>query len=154
MARDLTVHTDNTLTLHDSISGTDIVFTYRTPTTNDRVRYQAARFRREGTRMINCSRRAAIDAAANVLTSIREGDFEIDGKPLSSDQASENYRSDWKKLIKDMAGDLLFIMGNDLFEGRVNPTLLEGITLVDEGDEPEDETDGGEIPPLAKSSGD
>ncbi len=154
MARDLTKHNDNTLTMHDSISGTDIVFTHRSPDTTDRVRYQAARFHREGNRMINCSRRAAIDAAANVLTGIREGDFEINGQPLSSDPVSENYRPDWKELIKDMAGDLLFIMGNILFEGKPDFDLWQDLTFVDEGDEPQDETDGGVIPPLAKSSGD
>lgn len=154
MARDLTKHNDNKLTLIDSISGTQIEFTHRTPGTEERVAYQAARFRREGNRMINCSRKAAINAAAGVLTGIREGDFEINGQPLSSDPASPNYREDWKQLIKDMAGDLLFIMGNELFEGKPDLELLQRLTFVDEGDEPAEETDGGEIPPLAKSSGD
>ena len=154
MPRDLTRHNDNKLTLLDSISGTEIEFTYSTPGTVERVAYQAARFRREGTRMINCSRKAAINAAAGVLTGIREGDFAIEGQPLSSDPTSPNYREDWKRLIKDMAGDLLFIMGNELFEGKPDLDLLQGLTFVDEADEPADETDGGEIPPLATSSGD
>lgn len=154
MARDLTKHNDNKFTMIDSISSTEIEFYHRTPGTEERVAYQAARFHRKGNFMINCSRKAAINAAAEVLNGIREGDFEIDGQPLSSDPNSPNYREDWKELIKDMAGDLLFIMGNNLFEGKPDLGLLQGLTFVDEADEPIDETDGGIIPPLAKSSGD
>lgn len=153
MARDLSKHSNNDITMYDSISGSSIQFFHRTPETDDRIRYQAAKFRREGDRMINCSRRAAIDAAANVLTGIREGDFIIDGQPLSSDPASENYRADWKELIEGMAGDLLFVMGNLLFEGQPDLELLSSLTFVDEGDAPKDETDGGKVPPLATGSG-
>lgn len=152
MARDLSKSDANELRLLDSTSGTEILFTYRTPTTADRVGYQARRFRREGNQLINCSRRAAVDAAAEVLVAIREGDFTCDNQLVSSDPASPNYRADWKDLIKDMAGDLLFIMGFELFEGRSDLAQLASLEIVDEGD-PKDETDGGNIPPLATSSG-
>ena len=152
MARDLSKSDNIPLRMLDSVSGTEIMLYYRTPTTEDRVGYQARRFRREGDKLINCARRAAIDAAAGVLTGIREGDFFCDGKPLASDPASANYRPDWHVLIKEMAGDLLFVMGYELFEGRTDLSQLESLEVVDEGI-PQEETDGGEIPPLAKSSG-
>lgn len=159
MARDLTKFDDNTLELLDSISGSSILLTYRTPTTSDRVRYQSRRFRKEGDKLINCSRKAAIEAAAGVLAGIRDGDFtcgrgpDNNPIPLSSDPTSPHYREDWKELIVDMAGDLLFILGNNLFEGQIDPKKLAALQIVDE-DETRDEEDGGIIPPLAKSSGD
>lgn len=159
MARDLTKFDDNTLELLDSISGSSIILTYRTPTTSDRVRYQSRRFRREGDKLINCSRKAMIEAAAGVLTGIRDGDFTCgrdgDGQPipLSSNPDSPHYREGWKDLIVDMAGDLLFILGNNLFEGKIDPQKLAELEIVDE-EETQDDTDGGIIPPLATSSGD
>lgn len=163
MPRDLTVFDRNELTLRDSVSGTDIVFYHRTPTTADRVRYQAARYRRDGTRLVMCFRSAAIAAGAGVLTGIREGDFTLgrdeSGQPvpLSSDPASPHYRPDWKDHVEAMAGDLLFILGHVLFEGQVDTSGLAAVQLVDEADgaePPADEEDGGEITPLATSSGD
>lgn len=160
MPRDLTRFDNNELTLQDSVSGSSIVLYHRSPTTDDRVAYQASRFRREGNRLINCSRRAAISAAAGILTGIREGDFTLGRDaaghplPLSSDPSSPHYCADWTDHVADMAGDLLYIMGTELFEGRLDPSMLSGLTVVDEGDEPQDETDGGDIPPLAMSSGD
>lgn len=159
MARDLTKFDDNKLELLDSISGSSIELTYRTPTTADRVRYQSRRFRREGNRLINCSRKAMIEAATGVLVAIRDGDFTCgrdgDGQPipLSSNPDSPHFRADWKPLVEEMAGDLLFILGNELFEGKLDTKRLADMEIVDE-EETRDEEDGGTIAPLVMSSGD
>ncbi len=165
MARDLTISEHNELILRDSVSGSDIVFYYRTPETPDRVKYQAGRFRRDGARMVMRFRSAAIEAAASVLVGIRDGDFtcgrDDEGLPIpiSSNPDSLHYREDWKDLILQMAGDLLFIMGHELFEGQVDKTFLKSVQFVDENQEdaaeqPADGEGGEEIPPLATSSGD
>lgn len=155
MPRDLQITTDNTLTLFDPIEKTQVVFTHRTPETDDRVRYMVARYKRDGARLIDRTRSALIDAAAEVLTGIRPQDFTVGGVPLSSTPGEEGYREDWKELVKAAAGDLLFLMGHELFDGRIS--LPDGFqaNIVSEFDTPAAPVEE-EMPlvPLAKSSDD
>lgn len=155
MSRDLLITTDNILKMIDPIEKTEVVFTHRTPETDDRVRFMVAKFKRDGDRLIDRTRSALIDAAASVLTGIRTGDFTIGGQPLSSTPGEEGYREDWKELIKAAAGDLLFLMGHELFDGRIS--LPDGLTtnIVSEFDTEETPAEeAGPIPPLESSSGD
>jgi len=158
MARDLQLTDNNTVTLFDPVEKTEIVFTHRTPTTDDRVRYMLGRFKRTGDKLIDRSRSAMVDAAAGVLTGIRTGDFVFSGVPISSTPGESGYREDWKELIKAAAGDLLFLLGHDLFEGKVSITREMVSSIVNEFDdeviqETEAQPEEIQIPPLAKSSG-
>lgn len=155
MARDLQLTENNTLTLMDPIGKTAIVFFHRSPTTDDRVSLMVNKFKRSGNKLIDRSRSALIDAAAEVLTGIRTGDFVFGKVPLSSTPGEEGYREDWKELLKAAAGDLLFLMGNDLFEAKLSLDDLDLKNIISEFEAGADEEPPPSeiIPPLAKSSG-
>lgn len=157
MPRNLSKHDNNQMTLIDTLSRSEIVFYHRTPETSDRVRYQSRKFRRDGNTMINCTRTALIDAAESVLTGIRDGDFTVtaaDGAEVivSSNPESPFYNLFWKEMIRDMAGDLLFLLGHSLFEGELDVGVLSKMEFVSEG-EPIDEPERATLPPLVNSSG-
>ncbi|MGD0586698.1 MAG: hypothetical protein ABSA86_13165 [Oryzomonas sp.] len=160
MPRELQILDHNTLTLYDPVEKTTVVFTYRTPSTDDRIRHMAGRYKRQGTKLIDCSRTRTIDSAVSVLTGIRPEDFAFAGKPLSSTPGENGYREDWKDLVKASAGDLLFLMGYELFEGRISLPNDAKLDIVSELDvqgstvEADDDRLKEDIPPLAKSSGD
>lgn len=159
MPRDVQIIENNTLTLFDPIEKAAVVFTHRSPTTDDRVRYMVAKYKRDGDKLIDRTRSALIDAAGGILTGIRPEDFTIGGLPLSSDPESVHFREDWKERVKASAGDLLFLMGHELFEGRIS--LPDGCqtSIVSEFDaslipHSSSDVDVEVIPPLANSSGD
>lgn len=159
MARELKTAGIHTITLWDPVEKAEVVFSHRMPGTEERLRYMVGRYKRQGTKLIDRTRSALIDAAASVLAGIRTGDFTIDGVPLSSTEGEEGYRDDWKELVRDAAGDLLFLMGHELFEGRISLTAEEqqGLEIVGEFDpSPSPLTSDAsqeDIPPLATSSG-
>ena len=134
--RDLTYFEDNQITLKDPVSGAAITFTHRTPTTADRVQYMSRRFRRDGNRLFICQKQAAIEAAAAIITGVSDNSFACgrdqhnNPLPLSSDPASPHYRADWKQLLQQMAGDLLYIIGNQLFEGPPDLDDLATLELI------------------------
>lgn len=158
MPRDLQLVENNTITLMDPVDKFEVVFSYRTPTTDDRVRYQASRYKREGTKLIDRSRSAVVEAALGVLVGIRTGDFTYAGAPVSSNPENPEYREDWKELVAAAAGDLLFLMGHDLFEGRVSIPDGANIEIVSEFEAAADKAEAEKaaeepIPPLASCSG-
>lgn len=134
--RDLTRFDDNETRLVDPVTGTIIIFYHRTPETADRVSYMSQRFRREGKKLIIAQKQAAINAAAAVLTGVSDGSFacgrdaENNPVPMSSNPALPHYREDWKQQLVLMAGDLLYILGNQLFEGPPDADDLSGLTIV------------------------
>lgn len=163
MPRNLEQCTNNEFRFHDPRTGEEVIFFYRSPTTEDRVRHQARRYGRRDGKLINRARSACIESAAGILTGIRDGDFILGDRPFSSIPGNPGYREDWRILLEEMAGDLLLVMGHDLFEQRISTELLKGLEIVDEFEpspdglrpasaEMEDEVK--DVPPLAKSSGD
>lgn len=142
MARNLMKDDDNSVTLYDPVDGSEVVFRHRAVTSRDRVRHLTRKYERQGNRLINRHHSACIESALDVLTGIRDGDFVWGISPISSDPASEAYRADWKNLIAEMAGDLLFILGADLFEPKADTSILSDIAVVSEFD-----SDSGTSPP-------
>lgn len=154
MARNLKKDDDNTVTLFDPVEKTEVVFSHRAPTSRDRVRHMTRKYERQGDKLINRHHSACMESALEVLTGIREGDFLYGDEPLSSDPASPHYREDWKELVGEMAGDLLYVLGVDLFEPKVDPSVFLDIPLVSEFDardesRPQEETI---VPPLGGAS--
>lgn len=133
--RELKTANDNVMTITDPLDGSEVQFFYRTPETPDRVKYMVNRYRRSGQVMVDCTRSAAIAAATDVLTGIRPGDFCFAGQPLSSTPGEAGYREDWKELLVAVAGDLLFLLGFDLFVGRISAADIEHIPLRGEHEE-------------------
>lgn len=115
--RDLTPSDRNEITINDTRSGTEIKLFYRNPKTQEEVGYQAALFVRKGGKLKINAFETRLKYGLQILTGIREGDFGINGQPISSDLGSKNYREDWKALIKDQAPDIVTAFAFAIFEG-------------------------------------
>jgi hypothetical protein len=120
--RDLQKSERNTIRVQDAISGSEIELYYRTPTTKEMVEYQRLLVKRVQGKTIYDAVNARLTMGLKILTGFREGDFGFDGKPISSDPASPNYREDWKELLAESASDIITAFAFAVFEGvRVNP---------------------------------
>lgn len=145
MPRELVATLDNTLSIVDRLSKESVLLTYRTPTTDERVGYQKGLMIRKGNRIVSRIPETQLKYGSAILTGIRPGDFVAEGLPLSSTPGEEGYRDDWKELVEATAGDLLLILGREVFEGvqDLAPQIAAGLALVD------DEEEGDEAAPLA-----
>lgn len=115
--RDLTKTDKNVLKITDSISASEIELYYRNPATTEIVAYQNRMYRREGNKVKIDAANTRIDFGLKVLTGFRDGDFGIDGKPISADPASPGYCKDWKTHLKENAGDIIMTLAMHVFEG-------------------------------------
>lgn len=113
---------NNEMELTDNLSKSRIVLNYRLPTTKERVKYTADCIQRQGTKIIDKTTEVRIRDGKKILTSIREGDFEIpspDGRdfvPLASDADSKNYKSNWKDLVEECGSDILEFLAIQVFD--------------------------------------
>jgi hypothetical protein len=144
---DLTKSTRNLLEIRHAASGTVVGLFYRTPTTQERVGYSKGHTKRVGNKMVDSSFENRLKYARKICTGIREGDFGYEGRPVSSDPESADYREDWKALLEEMAADLLTVLAIIIFEGTFRNVDIEG----DEEESPED-GEGEDVPPLPRSS--
>lgn len=83
--RELKTSDKNKLTIADARSGTEIELYYRTPAPSEEVAYQARLIKRKGNKVVFNSHETRLEFGFKILTGFRDGDFGIDGKPLSSD---------------------------------------------------------------------
>lgn len=122
--RDLTKSDKNQLIIHDGRSGTDIELYYRNPTTQEEVSYQSKLFRRQGKKLLINAYETRVEMGLKIITGFREGDFGIEGKPISSEPQSPAFREDWKELLKENASDIITALAFQIFESaRVDPGL-------------------------------
>lgn len=126
--RDLSVNQKNILIINDGRSGSTLELYYRNPTTEEEAGYQVKMVKRQGKKVILNLHPTRIEYGLKVLTGFREGDFGLDGKVISSDPSSENYREDWKELFKQGASDIIAILGRTVFEGAT----VEGNVDIEE----------------------
>ena len=129
--------TDNKVKLVDGISGAEIEFSYRTPSTTELQEYFSSGVIKDadGKAKLN-GVVARVAFAKEILTGIRDGDFlDAEGKPISSDASSADFRTDWKDLVEQGAADLLNLFVLATFDRTVMQTQEDAL-------------------PLAKSSGD
>uniref|UniRef100_A0A6M3L271 Uncharacterized protein n=1 Tax=viral metagenome TaxID=1070528 RepID=A0A6M3L271_9ZZZZ len=115
--RDLTITERNKLTIQDGRTGDDIVLYYRNPTSAEEVDYQNSLFKRKGRKLITNVPQTRITFALRIITGFGEGAFGYEGKEISADPSSVNYRSDWKDLLKACASDILSAFSQAIFEG-------------------------------------
>lgn len=135
--RELNRSERNTLTIQDTRSGTEIELYYRNPTSREEALFQAKVVKRKGTKVVLKSFDTRLEFGLKVLTGFREGDFGIDGKPISSDPDSPNYREDWKNILADGAADIIRTVGMTVFEGvRVNNADIELEEVLEEDHAP------------------
>ena len=110
----------NVLDIHDNLSGTDIRFFFRNPTTAEMEAYNNMAVQRKRKKVKFQHAQARLKYGLRVLTGIREGDFERKSGnawvPLSSDQGSPNYYPEWKQWLMDNAADLVMLLGMHVFD--------------------------------------
>jgi hypothetical protein len=107
---------DQTLTLHDPVSGSVVTLYYRRPTSEERVAYQLSAFRLEGNERRFCLGETRLNFGLEILTGFKAGDFlvpEAEG-PVPLDVARH---PDWKALLKEHAPDLVSYLAQQVFEG-------------------------------------
>lgn len=107
----------NKLSITDVRSGTDIELHYRNPDPSEEVSYQTKLVRRKGTKIITRGYQTRLEFGLKILTGFREGDFSVQGKPISADPKSPNYREDWREIVKNGASDLIRLLAMTVFEG-------------------------------------
>ena len=119
MARELKRSDNNKLRIADTRSGSEIMLFYRNPTTDEEVSYRDGLFTLQGKKTVYKPYESRLALGQKIVTGFREGDFSVDGKPLSSDPTSPSYYADWKQLLVDTASDLLMALATAVFEGAL-----------------------------------
>jgi hypothetical protein len=113
----------NILDLHDNLSNTDIRFYYRTPTTTERNGYNNFSIQRKRNTIKVNAVNARLKYGLQIITGIREGDFErMVGESyvsVASDPASKNYHEDWKGWLELHAADLVMLLAGFVFDASV-----------------------------------
>lgn len=124
--RELKSSDRNVITVRDGRTGTDIELYYRSPTSREEVLYQSNLVRRKGKKVV-VNAGVRVRFALDILTGFRDGDFGYEGRPISSNPESPNYREDWKEIVKEGASDILRTLSLAVFEGTKVETgdLLE-----------------------------
>lgn len=115
--RDLAPGGKNLLKINDAVSGTKIELEYRMPTTQEMVQYQARQVHRANGKVILRPFETRLDYGIKILTGIRDGDFGYEGKPISCNPTSADYKENWKELLKESAADIVTTLAITVFEG-------------------------------------
>lgn len=104
---DLKINDNNEFTVR--IPGTNITITiyYRTILSSDVIEFRSKSFqligKNQNEEATKKQMRFQFDFGAEFITGFKEGDLSYDGKLISSDPNSPNYKSDWKELLKETA---------------------------------------------------
>ncbi|MGB8993635.1 MAG: hypothetical protein WCD80_16375 [Desulfobaccales bacterium] len=106
----------HSLAIQDPVSGSVITFTYRRPTSEERVAYQLSAFRLEGGERRFCLGETRLKFGLEILTGFGPGDFLItaDGETTPLDPARH---PDWKARLAEEAPDLVAYLAQQVFEG-------------------------------------
>lgn len=144
MPRELRQNERNKLVIEDPFTGEKVELFYRMPSVSEHVDFQKQSYlykqTASGTITENNTPQTRIDFGLKILTGFTDGYFLYDGKPISPDPKSPDYRQDWKELIKETAANLVDALGMKVFLG---------VRFVNENEE----EDAGAHPlPLVKSS--
>lgn len=105
------------VTFNDRISGSRITLYYRTPTSEELIRYRNAQFTRRGQAVAPTMGEARLKYGAEILTGFAPGAFETDEGPLTTGTPG------WKDLVLRHAPDVVEMLAVHVFELGV--TLAE-----------------------------
>jgi hypothetical protein len=133
--RDLKRSDTNRLALTDGVTGEKIVVFYATPQASQVKAYRQASIKRKGDKVVMNTFDPALKYGLEILTGFEEGAFGFDGKPISADPESPNYREDWKALLAETASDIVTIVAAVAFDGVKVEKADSGIEF--EGEEAE-----------------
>jgi hypothetical protein len=107
----------------DSATGVEVELTHRLPMTSEEAEFSRKTFRRRERKSISpedIARNLAeirVDFGLRIVTGFKEGDFGMDGKPISSDPQSEIFYPEWKNLLREKAPRILAALAVAVFEG-------------------------------------
>lgn len=137
----------NILNIRDNLSGSDIAFSYRMPTTAERIGYSNAVVQRRNGKIVNQAAKTRIEYGLKILAGIREGDFLVkaaggENVCLSSDPESAFYREDWKAQVKTHAADLVELLAIQVFD-----MPAQTVPVDTEADDAEGDADAGDPTP-------
>ena len=125
MPRDIEASDKNEMELYDPIAQEKVTLYYKTPTNSQRVRFDNDCTTGKGKKTKLQLAYAHLKYGGEVLTGIKEGHFTKGGEVISSDPASDNFDPEWKDLFVRNAGDLVQILGRQLFQGTAMAKELE-----------------------------
>jgi len=112
----------NEMLISCTISGEELLFEFRTPTSQERQQYFAGMFRREGGDVRDNSSENRLKWGKEIISGIGENQIAYQSangpKPLSSNEKNENSRADWKDLLVQYAPDLVEFLAIRIFEGQ------------------------------------
>lgn len=134
----------NSLRLIDNLSGSQIEFYYRLPTTREHTAFQNECIQRKGRKVVNRYPETRLKYGMKILTGIRPGDFEIDDgaggtRPIASDNAHKDFLADWRDHVEKYAGDLVQLLAAHVFETPASIDDQEnGDKSIDDQDDDED----------------
>jgi hypothetical protein len=117
MARDLAKI--QKVKIFDSVTGEEIELSYTLPSPVKKVEYAQRLY--DATQDKNVLRifpETRVEYGKEILAGIPDNYFSIEGKVISSDPASENYREDYKELIAKEAPDILASLAEAVFEAE------------------------------------
>jgi hypothetical protein len=123
----------NQLILRDQFSGEPIILYYRIPTSEERIAYESAKYRRDKDKVEIKLTEARQIWGEKILEGFKDGSFKFklagEIKEISSDSDSPNYEAGWKDLLKKYAADTLEILAEHAFDGvRAISTQEENFT--------------------------
>ena len=107
----------------DSATGQEVELLHRLPTTQEEVEFQQRTFRRRNKKNISpedIARNLAeirVEFGLKIVTGFKDGDFGVDGKPISSDPESTNFYPEWKNLLREKAPRIVSALAVGVFEG-------------------------------------
>ena len=111
----------NKLNIKDPFSGDVLHIYYRSPTSEERVKYFSAQFEIVDGKVDLSPSKGRLELGAAIILGFDEGDFgrEVDGepRPYSSDPESPSYEAGWKDLLMKFAPDILEALALHAFEG-------------------------------------
>ena len=124
--RDLKKSDRNSIEFNDPLSGTPLIVYYATPTASQIRAYQQMSIQRKGNKVVMNSFDPAMKYGQEIITGIGEGCFGYDGRAISSDPESPDYRQDWKELMAESAADVVTLLARHVFDGlRASKDTLE-----------------------------
>lgn len=133
----------NELTLNDQVSGDQVTFQYRLPTTEERVQYNRQLWKRERNKVKSAVEETRQLFGNKIMIGFTKGAFAklVDGKTVlyASYPADPDYDPEWRALVKKYAGDLLSFLAATVFEGT-----SRSIDVLPEGDDEEGTGEGEE----------
>jgi hypothetical protein len=89
---------------------------YRMPTTEERVKCVNEQIRKYGNKNGPGFGESWLQWGKEILMGVGDGSFLDDGKPMSSDPTSPDYKENWRDLVYDMASDLVMELGQKVFQ--------------------------------------